>query len=55
MGSYLVILDICFLEDIEVEADSEREAIEIAYRDSNYRGSIDGVFEVKQLSEKGDS
>lgn len=47
-NTYLVKLDIAFLEDVEVDADSEQDAIEKAYTASDYRGSILGVFEVEQ-------
>lgn len=49
MKTYLVKLDIAFLESHEVEANTKEEAIEIACRESDYRGSIDGVFEVEEL------
>ena len=47
--NYLVKLDIAFIDDVEVEASSEQEAIEKAYTDTNYRGSIAGVFQVEDL------
>lgn len=49
MSKYQVQLDIVFLEYHEVEADTEAEAVEIAERESDYKGSIAGVFGVEEL------
>ena len=49
MPKYIVKLDICFLEDIEVKAKNEEEAIELAYNQSDNIGNIDGVFEITKI------
>ena len=50
MTTYIVKLDIAFLDAHEIEAESKEEAIEKAMVDSDYRGSITGVFEVEEQS-----
>lgn len=50
MGEYIVKLDIAFIDTVEVDADSEQEAIDKAMIATDYRGSIAGVFEVEKVS-----
>lgn len=51
MKTYIVKLDIAFLDEHEIEAETKDQAIQIAERESDYRGSIAGVFEVEEVLE----